>query len=162
MENIILSKNIQAVIGTGILKAHLRICHNHEDEYLKTIIKMATGIVEAKLAKSIIIKEYQLSYYPTHSNAHCKIKLPIRNILNVINVMQGETHIDYVLHREYNEISLIPKTYEVPITIHYKAGMSDDIQCIPEELKYKILCVAKNIYDCIDDRQIVEHHHVAL
>lgn len=162
MENIILSKNTPMVIGTDLLKSHLRIAHNHEDEYLKAVIGMATGIVETRLAISIIIKEYQLSYYPLTNNTCCKIRLPIRNIINIIDVTQGNVRMDHVLHREHNEISFVPKTCDVPIIINYKAGISDDIQCIPAELKYKILCVAKNIYDCSDDKQIVEHRYVGL
>lgn len=162
MENIILSKNIPMVIGINILKSHLRIAHNHEDEYLEAIIKMATGIVETKLATSIITKEYQLLCYPTAKNTHCKVKLPIRNILSITNVTQNDLPIDYVLNREHNEISFIAKTDNAPITINYKAGISDNVQCISEELKYRILCIAKDIYDCSDEKQVAEHHYVEL
>lgn len=160
MENVILSKNVPMVIGINLLKSHLRICHNHEDEYIKAIIKMATEIVENKTERSLITKEYQLVHYPTKDNILCKIKLPIRNIVNITKVAQGTQSIGYKLDRERNELSLLPTT-DIPIIVHYTAGIADDVSHIPEELKFKVLCVAKNIYDCSDCEQIVKYHNYA-
>lgn len=159
MQNIILSKDITSVINLNILKAHLRIEHNHEDEYLKTIIKMATKIIEDQLEESLLVKEYLLSYYPDISAQLHKVKLPIRNTVRIIKVIQNEVPISYKLQRNTNEISFVPKSFDSPVSIYYSAGIATDLQHVPDELKFVILQVAKNIYDCSEEN-ILESNYI--
>ncbi len=151
MQNIILSKDVPIIIDINTLKSHLRIEHDHEDEYLKTIVKMATEIIENQLSMSIFLKEYQLSYYPTACYEQHTFKLPIHNVVEITSVTQNDKLISYELQRKRNEILLSPTLLDVPVFIIYKAGISDCLQHIPEELKFAVLQITKSIYDCSEE-----------
>ncbi len=167
MQNITLSKNIPMVIDVNTLKAHLRIEHDYEDEYIKSVIKMATGIIESQLSISMLIKEYQLSCYPTACDGLHKVKLPIRNIVEITNVSQDNKPIKYEIQRNNSELLLFQVSSDDPVLINYKAGISDCLQHIPDEFKFAVLQIAKNIYDCSEEnileskyiKNIIQHYN---
>jgi hypothetical protein len=81
---LITKKNQNSILDINILKAHLRIDHDYEDEYLKILIDFATDVLEKAIGVSIMHKKYK--YIGPKID-----KIPIRPILKVHTNKDDET-----------------------------------------------------------------------
>lgn len=152
MNNIVIEPARGLVVELPLLKSHLRIAHEHEDDYLKNIIEMATDILEHKISESILEKTFRYIYYPKVDMREM-IDLPYRHIIKILSV------------NNYNEA--IPIRYrsscdngvwriqadqrDFPIEILYKAGLICTPERVPCDLKFAVLQIAKNIYECSEE-----------
>ncbi|MDR0552690.1 MAG: head-tail connector protein [Holosporales bacterium] len=81
----IVTKPTESVLNIQFLKSHLRIEHDHEDEYLKILIDTATEILEKKICISIIKKKYKYSGPPTK-------ELPFQPVIEICDQTENETY----------------------------------------------------------------------
>ncbi len=114
------------ILDLNILKSHLRIEHEHEDQYLKIIGQLATDVLEKAMGVSILKKKYKYI-------GPMVTKLPIQPVIKICSQKDNET-------------------------IFY-AGITDSPNGIPSDIKYAILQIAKNIYEC-NDENILESKYI--
>src|SRR5476651_2351214 len=86
-------------VGLSEVKAHLRLDHAHEDEYLRTLIQAAVGFVEEYLGRSLLTQTWRIvclkgkPYPPQLSFSDgdfCSVHLaypPLQAILSVNRLM---------------------------------------------------------------------------
>jgi hypothetical protein len=81
----VVTKPAENVLDIQFLKSHLRIEHDHEDEYLKILIDTATEILERKICVSIIKKKYKYSGPP--------LKIPpIQPVIEICSTSETEIY----------------------------------------------------------------------
>jgi hypothetical protein len=122
----IIKKATKSVLDIKILKSHLRIEHEHEDEYLKVLIEAATDVLEKAIGISILKKKYK------YKGPDVEI-FPIQPVIKIHSTKNNE--------------------------ITFEAGITDDEAEIPIDLKYAILQIAKNMYEC-NDEDILKSHYI--
>ena len=86
-------------VGLSEIKAHLRLDHAHEDEYLRFLVRASVGFVEEYLGRSLLTQTWRLIWekekpYPpqlsTTEGDICSVPLPyppLRAILGVNRLM---------------------------------------------------------------------------
>lgn len=149
MINLIIKDSSKQIISLDILKNHLRIAHNHEDEYLNNIIENATDILENNLHLSILYKTYNCIF--ENYNIHYPIVLPITNITNIECVKDAQNNeLSFITNNNY-EITLNNISNKIPISIKYTAGFTNNVKEVPKDLKLSVLQISKNIYDNSED-----------
>ena len=147
--NIIIEKSTKQALELQLLKNHLRIEHHHEDEYLASIIDMSTELLEKNINQSILKKKYQYTLSPHQSET--KIEMPFDNICEIVSVQSDNKPIQYSATQNNHKTYLIINTTNHPIKIEYYAGIFEENQSIPPDLKYAIIQISKNIYDSCDE-----------
>ena len=162
--NIIIENSVTKTIDLSFLKAHLRIEHEHEDEYLNTIIDSASEIVENNTEQSILKKKYRLTTNKSAFSTNRKIEIPIAPVLEVCSVKKitGRSTKEEVLFSIENvrdKMYVIPNKSWTQIEVEYYAGMTEKPEEIPKDIKYAILQIAKNMYECSDEN-ILESQYV--
>lgn len=140
MHNLIIKSPTNLAISINQLKAHLRIMHNYDDEYLKNIVNMATNILENKISDSILTKTYKYTF-DMLSNI---VKLPIRSINEIISVTSNGNSVPFKI-KDKGELLLDNVVNN--INVIYTAGITNDPKYIPLDLQYAILEISKNIYE---------------
>jgi uncharacterized phiE125 gp8 family phage protein len=162
--NITIKKHKDQALSLETLKAHLRIDHDHEDSYLKSIIDIATEILENNIEQPILEKTYRYTHYGAESSSSKKIKLPtslVRKIISVKQITQnnGSEALHYTTQSRGDKTTLITNGSKYPIEIEYTAGLTDNVAEIPDDLKLAILHISKNIYEC-SEADILESKYV--
>ena len=148
MINLIVKNSENQIINLDILKSHLRIADNNEDEYLRTIIDSATDILENNLELSMLYKTYKCVIHDYSINY--PITLPIRNIRTVYKVFDSENN-ELIFDNNKCKITINNNINNLPINIQYIAGFTNNIEEIPKDLKLSVLQISKNIYDNNED-----------
>ena len=156
MNNIIIENAKSEVIDIEILKAHLRIAHSLEDDYLKRIIPMATAIFESQIEKSLLKKKYCFVFNCDFQLRQAKIELPAQPVLQICSAKKlcnepSNKNIAFTEQHENGKTYLEIFGSKYPIEIQYYAGMFEKAKFVPEEIKYAILQIAKNIYEASDE-----------
>ena len=145
MINLIIKNSDKLIINLDLLKSHLRIANNYEDDYLKTIINTATCTLENILELSILYKTYK--YIVNNHNVHYSIVLPIKNVNIIQSITDSDNNnVQFETNNKY-EINLRNINNKFPINIQYIAGFTDNTEEIPNDIKLSILQISKNIYD---------------
>jgi hypothetical protein len=122
----IIKKANKLALDIKVLKSHLRIEHEHEDEYLKILIEAATDVLEKAIGISLIKKKYKYKGPEVET-------LPIQPVIRICTNKNGETTFD--------------------------AGITDNEEEIPVDLKYAVLQIARNMYEC-NDEDILKSHYI--
>ncbi|MDR3224436.1 MAG: head-tail connector protein [Holosporales bacterium] len=172
--NIIIEQSKKQPLAIDVLKAHLRIDHNHEDGYLRNIIDMAVEILETNIEKPILKKKYKYIHYNDEFTSSRKIALPVSEVRNVISVrklLPDKKPDDFSYNIEnYNGKTIIITTgIRRPIEIVYTAGITGNPAKIPKDLQFAILQISKNIYECAEEdvleskyiKHIINSHRTA-
>lgn len=153
--NLIIDHGKNHVIDLKTLKAHLRIDHDHEDDYLKNIIEMATEILENSIGESMLQKIYKYTYYNDEYFSTKKIELPTRHVVEVKSVRKSSKNdkreLPYSVQNFRDKTNVIINDTKYPVEIQYLAGMTNNRDELPKDLKYAVLQIAKSIYDCSDN-----------
>ena len=88
-------------VGLSEIKAHLRLDHAHEDEYLRPLIQASVGFVEEYLGRSLLTQAWRLVWekekpYPPQLSTSiediCSVCLPyppLRGLLSVNRLMSS-------------------------------------------------------------------------
>ncbi|MDR0942313.1 MAG: head-tail connector protein [Holosporales bacterium] len=163
--NTIIEQSKSPALELSVLKAHLRIAHDHEDDYLKTVINMATEILETNIEKPILKKKYRYVHYNDEFVSSRRITLPVREVRGIISVKElppvaavkeplPDRKNDKVSYRVLNDNDrtiIVTNGSKRPIEIKYAAGMTGNADKIPKDLQFAILQIAKNIYECSEE-----------
>ncbi|MDR0744336.1 MAG: phage gp6-like head-tail connector protein [Holosporales bacterium] len=141
------------LINLELLKAHLRIENDIENEYLEIVIDMAANIFELQIGKSIAKKKYSYVFTTSSKIIMEKIYLPVQPVIEICFVKQVKSNTSlYFRQGEDNEgIYITLYNFKHPIEIQYYAGMVNSYEQIPKDVQYAVLQIAKNIYDCGDE-----------
>jgi uncharacterized phiE125 gp8 family phage protein len=140
----------------------LRLDHAHEDEYLRTLILTAVGMVEEYLGRSLLTQVWRLTWekdkpYPPHLSVVeedvCSVFLPyppLRAIVSVNRVMS--TGLRQPIRRHRLELNhLVPKlvfaAVPEPVEIEYETGYGDRPLDIPPVIRQAILISVANFYE---------------
>ncbi|MDR1391122.1 MAG: phage head-tail connector protein [Holosporales bacterium] len=163
--NTIIKHCSKQVVKTSLLKAHLRIDNDHEEEYLKEIIEIATNILEQNIEKSILKKAYRYIYFGSKLPSSERITLPLAQVKEVLSVKRllidkGKSlPIPYTTETFNEKTTIITNSSRYPTEIKYVAGITDKEDEIPKDLQFAILQIAKNIYECSEE-SILESSYV--
>ncbi len=161
--NIVIEQANSYVLPISILKAHLRIDHDHEDGYLKTIINMATDILEKNIERPILKKKFKYTDYTNEISPTRKVILPIRQVIKVYSVKRinekAKEDIEYRVDSCNDKTIIITNGYKDPIEVIYTAGITDKQFEVSCDLQFAVLQIAKNIYECSDE-DVLESKYV--
>ena len=152
----IIEKPINQAIQLEELKNHLRIVHDTEDEYLTNIINTATETVERLTGRSIMIKKYLYTSQTGTDESVQFVELPIIPVINVcfvrkiIDLNTKPEITNFNISHNYGKTVVSFFNCGVPIEIGYYAGITNSSDSVPSDLKYAILRIAKNIYECAE------------
>jgi uncharacterized phiE125 gp8 family phage protein len=152
-------------IGLGEVKAHLRLDHAHEDEYLISLIQAASGFVEEYLGRSLLIQTWRKVWkqpkpYPsqlsTSTDEVCSVELaypPLRQILSVKRLMPNGESRSIRRHRlEVNH--QVPRLFfaEVPepVEIEFETGYGEESNNIPPLIRQAVLMTVADFYEYRD------------
>lgn len=153
--NINMKQSVKQILDINLLKSHLRIAHDHEDEYLKEIICSATEILENAIESPILTKSYKYTFFNDEFKSSRRITLPFVNVCSidavrkVVNLNKKEK-VPFYIRNENGRTIVITSQTKYPIEIKYTAGLTDKERDVPGDLKLAILQIAKNIYECKD------------
>lgn len=154
MNNIIMKESKQKALDINVLKAHLRIDYDHEDNYLNEIISMATDILEKNIEKPILVKIFKYIQYNSEFTSTKKIFLPLNNVKEILSVKAlglGHDQLRYTVENYNGKTVIITNGSRYPIEIIYSAGMTEKFNEIPKDLQFAILQISKNIYECSEE-----------
>jgi hypothetical protein len=162
--NIIIEQAKSQLLDLSTLKSHLRLEHEHEDEYLKTIIDMATEILENSIKKPILKKKYKYIHYGNEFISSKKILLPIAYVQNVVSVKRLVSEnlkekCPHTIELCGDKTIVITNGSRYPIEIKYIAGITNNLSEISKDLQFAVLQIAKSIYECSEE-DILEAKYV--
>ena len=170
MKLVLIEQPTDEIISLKETKNYLRIEHDFDDELLKMLIKSTRTAMEAIIQKSIMAQTWEYTIdHRSVSNSRCEkrdiahvscgvvtIPLPKSPVVEVLSVkMRGETMetTNYSLEKIGNKCcvilnckSMASKKVNYPIIIKYKAGISDQAENIPYQLKLANLMLVANAY----------------
>jgi uncharacterized phiE125 gp8 family phage protein len=149
-------------VGLSEVKAHLRLDHAHEDEYLRALIQASVGFVEEYLGRSLLTQSWRLIWekekpYPpqisTSGDDFSSVPLsypPLRAILSVNRLMDtGEKK--PIRHHRLEMNHQIPRLVfaDVPesVEIEFETGYGDRPTDIPPVIRQAILMSVADFYE---------------
>lgn len=149
-------------VGLSEVKAHLRLDHAHEDEYLRSLVLAAVGFVEEYLGKSLLTQSWRLvwekekSCPPPLSTCEAGISAvslpypPLRALLGVNRLMARGEKKPIRRHRlELNHP--VPKLFFAdvpePVEIDFETGYGDQPTDIPPAIRQAILMSVADFYE---------------
>ncbi|RZI46574.1 head-tail connector protein [Candidatus Finniella inopinata] len=143
------------VVSLPEVKAHLRLDHSFEDDYLLTIIQAATQNVESYLGKSLISRTWQLMWQPDKSEKGglVEIKLPyppLMEIISVNKIFQGDRKQPmkrYGLETMSSMPKLICVADSEAVEVIYRSGYGDYPKSIPAGIRQALLVRIADFYE---------------
>ncbi|MDR0555393.1 MAG: head-tail connector protein [Holosporaceae bacterium] len=160
----------EEIVTLGEAKNYLRVDHDFDDMLIGGLIKSTREAIESILQKSILKQtwEYRLDNYaidslcfvagdhPSICRGVMKIPLPKPPILKIIGVEVDNLDVDsdqYSLEREggkfylcIRKASLFKNKRKISLATRYEAGMADDVENIPYQLKLANLMLVANAF----------------
>lgn len=149
-------------VGLSEVKAHLRLDHAHEDEYLRPLIQASVGFVEEYLGRSLLMQVWRLIWekekaYPpqlsTSGADFCSVCLPyppLRAVLSVNRLMGTGEKKPIRRHRlEMNHQipRLVFADVPEPVEIEYETGYGERSIDIPPVIRQAILMSVADFYE---------------
>lgn len=156
-------------VGLTEVKAHLRLDHAHEDEYLRSLIQAAVGFVEEYLGRSLLTQVWRLIWqkekpYPPQLSALEKdvssVSLPyppLRAILGVNRLtITGEKQPirRHRLEMNHQVPRLIFADVLEPVEIDFETGYGDRPTDIPPVIRQAILLSIADFYENRDSTNL--------
>jgi uncharacterized phiE125 gp8 family phage protein len=134
------------------VKAHLRLDHSFEDEYLSTLIKSATAILETWTGRSFLEKTW-LCLHRVCSDLHRQhIELSHPPLIKIRSIHHVYEHIRRPLKRfSVNHSQTIPvvecHSDATNVEVMYTAGYGASPGDVPEPLRLATLLLAGDLYE---------------
>lgn len=134
------------------VKAHLRLDHTYEDDYLNTLIQTATAALEQETGRSFLAKQWRVDY-AIHSGTHRhRIELPYPPLIRIETLNHVHTAMRRPLKRYSLDINLsIPvlefDACEGHMEIIYTAGYGPVPCAVPEPLRFATLALVGELYE---------------
>lgn len=155
-------------VGLSEVKAHLRLDHAHEDEYLRPLIQASVGFVEEYLGRSLLTQVWRLTWekekpYPPQLSISredfCSVCLPyppLRAILSANRLMGTGAKKPIRRHRlEMNHQipRLVFADVPEPVEIEFETGYGDRPIDIPPVIRQAILMSVADFYENRDSER---------
>ena len=155
-------------VGLSEVKAHLRLDHAHEDEYLRPLIQASVGFVEEYLGRSLLTQVWRLTWekekvYPSQLSASredfssvCLPYPPLRAILSVNRLMSTGEKKPIRRHRlEMNHQipRLVFADVPEPVEIEFETGYGDRPIDIPPVIRQAVLMSVADFYENRDSER---------
>lgn len=146
------------IVSVDEFKNHLRILHDDEDKYIERLLFTSTSIIEKNIGKSIVKKLYKQIVRPSMCIiSSSKIWLAVgpliavKSVAKLISPTLKEEIKNFILEfTEFDEyIKFQSSLY--PIEIIFYAGMCHSEKEVPEDIRYAILQIARNLYEGNDE-----------
>lgn len=149
-------------VGLSEVKAHLRLDHAHEDEYLRSLVLAAAGCVEEYLGRSLLtqvwklIREKEKPCSPRLSMGEadvCSVSLPyppLRAIVGVNRLMERGEKKPIRRHRlemNHQVPRLVFADVPEPVEIEFETGYGDWPTDIPPVIRQAILMSVADFYE---------------
>jgi len=162
-------------VGLSEVKAHLRLDHAHEDEYLRSLVLAAAGFVEEYLGMSLLTQSWRLVW---EKEKACPPQLsgggedvssvplpypPLRAILGVNRLMATGGKKPIRRHRlELNHQipRLVFANVPEPVEIEFEAGHGDHPTDIPPAIRQAVLMSVADFYENRDSETIQRNNLV--
>ena len=143
------------VVSLAEVKAHLRLDHAFEDEYLLTIIQAATQSIEAYLGKSLISRTWQLLWQPSKNEGKDLVEInlpypPLIEIISVHKILAGDRKQPlkrYGLETMPSIPKLICAAEGAAVEVIYRAGYGDYPKNIPAGIRQALLMRIADFYE---------------
>ena len=143
------------VVSLVEVKAHLRLDHSFEDDYLLMVIQAATQSVETYLGKSLISRTWQLLWQPAKGGGDglVEIKLPYPPLIEIISVhkvLSGgrkQPLKRYGLETMTSMPKLIYAAAGEAVEVIYRAGYGDYPKNIPASIRQALLVRIADFYE---------------
>lgn len=142
------------VLSLAEVKAHLRLDHTCEDDYLKTLIQAATQSIEHSIEKSLIVKCWQLIWKPSSiRSSSITIPLlypPLYKVISVKKIISR--HYQPLIENYFLETDFITPRLICPWTSHsieiiYQSGYGETPKSIPADIRQAILIKIADLYE---------------
>lgn len=149
-------------VGISEVKAHLRLDHAHEDEYLIALIQSAAGFVEEYLGRSLLTQVWRLVWekekpYPPQlstglgdiSSAQLAYP-PFRTIISVNRLLPNGSKQPirrHCLELNHQIPRLVFAESHEPVEIVYEAGYGEKPTDIPPAIRHAILMFVADFYE---------------
>jgi uncharacterized phiE125 gp8 family phage protein len=140
------------LLGLDEVKHHLRIEHEHEDEYLKALIRAATHVVEEYLGRALLMKTWCLTWRVRGNGGVEEIPLPKPPLVDVIKVSALFPNQTRVPIRRYSlDTSLMPVLSCFPkgpvVEVVYQSGYSDFPKHVPMAIRQATTLAVADLYE---------------
>ncbi|GHT89297.1 hypothetical protein FACS1894113_4040 [Alphaproteobacteria bacterium] len=123
--NTIIEKSEVMALDIAVLKCHLRLKNNLEEEYLSRIIDMTAEAFENKTGSSILKKKYRYVYNDYSS----KLCLPMQPVVEVCSDKNAKV--------------------ELPVEIEYIAGVCDYSEKVPKYIPLFITATSNRVFHSV-------------
>jgi uncharacterized phiE125 gp8 family phage protein len=149
-------------ISIALIKTHLRLNHQEEDEYLQQIIDVAEDILEHYIGQSLLEQTWQLVW---HNPIERCISLqerqsdvtviplfypPIIRIESVVGFCPGEKDKEinrYRLYHHGQRVEIILSNVYPVVQITYQAGMAHKPSGLPAPIRQALLYICAHLYE---------------
>jgi uncharacterized phiE125 gp8 family phage protein len=166
----LIERPAEEIISLEETKNYLRIDHNFDDALILNLIRSTREAVESIIQKSIVKQtwEYVLSSrsvweqgfcgddYPSVFGDIMRIPLPKPPVIKIVSVTVGESAlerrkyaVDKIDSRFYINIcdkKLLNRRNNVDINIKYEAGIANNVENVPYQLKLANLMLVATAY----------------
>lgn len=151
MQLMLRSNSVQRPISLDMIKAHLRLDGDDEDDVLNDLIDTATEMVERYLGVTLIEKTWLYRIVPDASGV-IDLALPMGPLLEIESVHQlmpnGKRP---VMRRFYVDYTTTKPSFRcsshVPIEILYRSGFGQIPTHIPSTLKHAVKLLVSHFYE---------------
>lgn len=157
-----------------MVKAHLRLDHSEEDEYLLGVIEMAVQRVEAYLEKALLTRRYRYVWQrsPESMNLlskqalrpqHIPLKMgPVREIASVLALKEGgeKKKIRYMVDWRGTFPTLLIGQDHQAVEVTYEAGYGVRPFEIPAPIRQAILETVAEFYDNRGGGEVPSNRHI--
>lgn len=143
------------VVSVSEVKAHLRLDHDHENDYLKTLIRTMTNLVEEYTNKSLLHQTWQL-VHNVHkvNNSHEQVielpRGPIQEIISIQHIKLGNKKEKLKRHSVRVEgpiVSILCSADYQTVEVTYRSGYGDMPHHVPASLRQAIILGVGEMYE---------------
>ncbi len=134
------------VVSLQQVKAHLRLDHAEDDEYLLYLINVATEWIEELIESSLLTATYAVK------SASKRIKLPTQRVIDIISVY-GVNANGTKRSLKYDvevgsKVSVIVNSLYPTVEVTYTCGFGDRPKNVPAPLRQAIINHVACHYEC--------------
>ena len=143
----VIKKSEIPVVSLQQVKAHLRLDHAEDDDYLLHLITVATEWVEKLIESPLLTATYKIKSLAK------RIKLPTQNIVDIVSVVGIGADGKKCSLNLYNvevssKISVIVNCLYPSIEVTYTCGFGDRPKDVPAPLRQAIINHVACHYEC--------------
>jgi uncharacterized phiE125 gp8 family phage protein len=143
----VVKKSEIPVISLQQVKAHLRLDHAEDDDYLLHLITVATEWVEELIESPLLTATYKVK------SAAKRIKLPHQNIIDIVSVVgigadRKKRSLSLYDVEVGSKVSVIVNSLYPSIEVTYTCGFGDRPKDVPAPLRQAVINHVACHYEC--------------